>query len=98
MDPNSKRGQLASGTVKIERPSGHIEVAYGEHESRNGRLLTSVDGHRLSADELLILAENLRHEEERLSIGRKRYADMALTYYSLVDSDPDVSIPEGTNT
>jgi hypothetical protein len=75
--------QLCCGVVTITRAEVCIEIAYEEHESRNGRLLVSHEGHALTADELSALADLLRAEEMKLAKGRARYADMLMAYYAL---------------
>ena len=53
-----------------------IVVPYLEHESRNGKLIAHppID---LNQEQLNVVNEHLKREEERVAIGRRRYAQMA---------------------
>ncbi len=75
--------------MKLACPSGCIEITYAEHESRDGRLLVSVDGNHLNSAELFALVENLGRKEKNLAEGRRRYANMAMAHLPLQCLDPD---------
>jgi hypothetical protein len=96
MDQNLNKGQLAQGVVKVAGPAGNFDIAYGENESRDGRLRVNVDGKLLYPTELLALAERLQQEEKRLADGRRRYKEMAMQYLFLQHPDPesDENAPE----
>ncbi len=53
-----------------------IAIPYLEHESRNGKLIAHppID---LTQEQLDAINEHLKLEEEKLAIGRQRYARMA---------------------
>jgi hypothetical protein len=89
MDQNPKKDHLARGVVKLAGPTGNFEIAYGENESRDGRLRVNVDGKSLDPTELLALAERLQQEEKRLADGRSRYKEMAMQYLFLQHPDPE---------
>ena len=89
MDQNPKKDHLARGVVKLAGPTGNFEIAYGENESRDGRLRVSVDGKSLASTELLALAERLQQEEKKLADGRSRYKEMAMQYLFLQHPDPE---------
>ena len=92
MDQNSNKGRLAHGVVELAGPAGNFEIAYGENESRDGRLRVSVDGNPLAHGELLVLAERLQQEEKRLAAGRSRYKEMAMQYQFLQHPDPESDV------
>ena len=87
MDQNLNKGQLAQGVVKLAGPAGNFNIAYGENESRDGRLRVNVDGKSLGSTELLALAEKLQQEEKRLADGRRRYKEMTMQYLFLQHPD-----------
>ena len=87
MDQNPKKDHLARGVVKLAGPTGNFDIAYGENESRDGRLRVSVDGKSLDPTELLALAERLQQEEKKLADGRSRYKEMAMQYLFLQHPD-----------
>jgi hypothetical protein len=89
MDQNPKKDHLARGVVKLAGPTGNFDIAYGENESRDGRLRVSVDGKSLDPTELLALAERLQQEEKKLADGRSRYKEMAMQYLFLQHPDPE---------
>jgi hypothetical protein len=89
MDQNPKKDHLARGVVKLAGCTGNFDIAYGEDESRDGRLRVNVDGKSLRSTELLALAERLQLEEKKLADGRRRYKEMAMQYLFLQRPDPE---------
>jgi hypothetical protein len=89
MDQNLNKDHLVRGVVKLAGPTGNFDIAYGENESRDGRLRVSVDGKSLDPTELLALAERLQQEEKKLADGRSRYKEMAMQYLFLQHPDPE---------
>ena len=89
MDQNPKKDHLVRGVVKLAGPTGNFDIAYGENESRDGRLQVNVDGKSLASTELLALAERLQQEEKKLADGRSRYKEMAMQYLFLQHPDPE---------
>ena len=96
MDQNLNKDHLVRGVVKLAGPTGNFDIAYGENESRDGRLWVNVDGKSLASTELLALAERLQQEEKKLADGRSRYKEMAMQYLFLQHPDPesDENAPE----
>lgn len=96
MDQNPKKDHLARGVLKLAGPTGNFEIAYGENESRDGRLWVNVDGKSLGSTELLALSERLHQEEKKLADGRSRYKEMAMQYLFIQHPDPEIETgPEG---
>jgi hypothetical protein len=89
MDQHPKKDHLVRGVVKLAGPAGNFDIAYGENESRDGRLRVNVDGKSLGPTELLALAEKLQQEEKRLADGRRRYKEMTMQYLFLQHPDPE---------
>jgi hypothetical protein len=67
---------LANGKVYINASYCQVEIKYREHDTRNGCLLTDVCGHPLDARNLRELASLIEAQEEKLRLGRERYARM----------------------
>jgi hypothetical protein len=76
---------LSKGEVFINASYCQVDIKYREHDTRNGCLLTDVCGHPLDARNLRELASLLEAEEEKLRIGRERYARMFGTMKAFED-------------
>jgi hypothetical protein len=92
MDQNPNKGRFARGIVKLAGPAGNFEIAYGENDSRDGRLRVNLEGKSLGSTELLALFLSLQQEEKKLADGRSRYKEMAMQYLLLQHPDPEIDV------
>lgn len=80
-------GTLACGSIPVAIESGSVQIRYREHESRNGRLRVTVDGHPLAPEELIRLGQDLQARSQTLLALRAKAAGLLLTVLSLQGDD-----------
>ncbi len=74
--------------MQFHRDGANFEIAYGEDESRDGRLWVEASGKVLDHTELLALAQKLQQKEKTLADSRSRYKEMAMAFAFLQHPEP----------